>query len=145
MRAFKTKIHKRPTFRSGLEQRVSKELTSRSVDYLYEPQHLKIAYTIPASDHKYTPDFFIVTDSGKEIFVETKGIWDYDDRYKHLLIRQQEPDLDIRFVFSRSKQPIRKGSKTTYADICKGLGRGAFKGVEWKFADKSVPYGWLKE
>src|SRR3546814_6931922 len=62
----------------------------------------------------YTPD--LILKNG--IIVETKGIFDVDDRRKHELIKAQHPGLDIRFVFSRSKSPIRKGSKTTYADWC---------------------------
>lgn len=131
------------TFRSGLEDKISKELTQKGVVYLYESPNHKIDYTVPESQHLYTPDFLITTASGKEIFIETKGIWDYDDRYKHLLIRQQHPELDIRFVFSRSKSRIRKGSKTTYADICQGFGRGPFKGVVWQYADRTIPDEWI--
>src|SRR3546814_2796560 len=56
---------------------------------------------------------------------------------KHELIKAQHPGLDIRFVFSRSKSPIRKGSKTTYADWC------AKRGIP--FADKLVPQEWAEE
>jgi hypothetical protein len=47
------------------------------------------------------------------------------------------PLLDIRFVFSRSASPIRKGSKTTYAAWCDKLGI--------PFADKLVPQAWIDE
>lgn len=106
---------------------------------------VKIKYTVPALDHVYTPDFTVKTSSGKTIYIETKGIWDYDDRYKHLLIRQQHPELDIRFVFQNSKGKIRKGSKTTYADVCNGLARAPFKDIKWQFADKLIPAEWLEE
>ncbi len=33
------------------------------------------------------------------------------DRQKHLLVRDQHPELDIRFVFSRSAAKINKASK----------------------------------
>lgn len=79
------------------------------------------------------------------MYIETKGIWAYDDRYKHYLIRCQHPELDIRFVFTRSKSRISKGSKTTYRDICEGRGRGVFRGVTWKYADKTIPKEWLNE
>lgn len=92
-----------------------------------------MGYTKPASSHKYTPDF--VLPNG--IIVETKGLWDVDDRKKHELIRKQHPKLDIRFVFSRSASPIRKGSKTTYADVCTKMGI--------TFADKVVPQAWIDE
>lgn len=130
-------------YRSGLEEKTAKDLDSRGISYTFES--IKIPYVIPASNHKYTPDFLVTTKSGKTIIIETKGIWSYEDRCKHLLIKEQHPELDIRFVFDRSKSRISKGSKTTYADICNGLGRGKFKGVTWLFADKKIPEEWLLE
>lgn len=135
--------HCSSTYRSGLEDTNAKLLTKKKVPFTYEV--LKIQYTEPASKHTYTPDFVITTKSGKTIIVETKGIWAFKDRLKHLLVRQQHPDLDIRFVFTRSKSKIAKLSKTTYADICNGLGRGKFKGVTWQYADKTIPEDWLNE
>lgn len=137
--------HNPNRYRSGLECRIATELNAKKTVYTFEPSDGKIEYTVPESYHKYTPDFVIKTKSGKTIIVESKGIWDYADRTKHLLIRQQHPDLDIRFVFTRSKQRIRKGSTTTYGDICEGGGRGAFKGVKWTYADKLIPDEWLQE
>lgn len=139
------KKHNQATHRSGLEVKVAEQLNKCKATYEFEPKEGKIVYEVPSSIHTYTPDFVITSKSGKTIIVETKGIWDYADRYKHLLIRQQHPDLDIRFVFTRSKQRIRKGSTTTYADICSGLGRSPFKGVCWQYADKRIPSEWLDE
>ena len=139
------KKHNKNLYRSGLEERVAELLTNKNVKYSYEPSDRKIVYTIPESLHKYTPDFILDTASGKEIIVETKGIWDSTDRTKHLLIRQQYPNLDIRFVFTNPRARIRKGSKTTYADICEGRGRGEFKGVCWLYAHKTIPEDWLNE
>ena len=135
--------HLSSTYRSGLEVRNADYLKSTGTKFEYET--LKIEYTEPVSNHTYTPDFTITTKSGKTIIIETKGIWDYKDRSKHLLVREQHPELDIRFVFTRSKSKITKLSKTTYADICNGLGRGKFKGVKWKYADKLIPKEWLHE
>lgn len=135
----------RSTYRSGLEDKVAEQLTKKKIPFKYEPSDGKIVYQVPAKECTYTPDFYITTKSGKEIIIESKGIWDYDDRYKHLLIKQQYPHLDIRFVFTRSKSRIRKGSKTTYAQICEGNGRPPFKGVTWPYADKTIPNEWLEE
>ena len=71
------------------------------------------------------------------MIVETKGIFEVADRQKHLLVKQQHPGLDIRFVFSRSKSPIRKGSPTTYANWCVKNG--------FLFADKLIPQDWIDE
>jgi hypothetical protein len=130
-------------FRSGIEKEIAKQLKKAKVPYTYEK--FKINYKYPEESRLYTPDFKIITRSGKEIIIEVKGIWIYSDRYKHLLVRRQYPELDIRFVFSRSKTRISKVSKTTYADICNGEGRGAFKDVIWKFSDKKIPKEWLNE
>jgi isocitrate dehydrogenase kinase/phosphatase len=116
-------------YRSGLEADISKVLAENNVDGEYE-QHT-IAYTVPATEHTYTPDFRLPNG----IFVETKGRFVLEDRKKHVLIKQQHPELDIRFVFQNSKNKIRKGSKTTYADWCNKHG--------FLYADKTIPQEWL--
>lgn len=127
----KAKRHNAGTYRSGLEEKNSELLKAFSIEPHYEEQYLE--YVVPQSTHKYTPDF--VLPNG--IIIETKGVWDAEDRKKHLLIREQHPELDIRFVFSRSKTYIYKGSSTTYASFCNKNGI--------KFADKLIPEEWLKE
>ncbi|WP_207790102.1 hypothetical protein [Polymorphobacter arshaanensis] len=119
-------------YRSGLEDKVQSDLTSRGVPHDYEA--VKVRYSKPASHHKYTPDFRLLANG---ILVETKGRFMTADRTKHELIKKQHPDLDIRFVFDRSKSPISKGSKTTYASWCASRG--------FLFADKSVPQEWVDE
>ena len=117
-------------YRSGLEEDINTLLAEKKIDGEYE-QH-KIKYIIPATDHTYTPDFRLPNG----IFVETKGRFVVEDRKKHILIKQQHPGLDIRFVFQNSKNKIRKGSKTTYADWCVKYG--------FIYADKIIPDAWLK-
>lgn len=119
------------TYRSGLEDKVSEQLKNAGVDVRYEAY--KIPYTIPASSHVYTPDF--VMPNG--VIVETKGIFSPEDRKKHLLIQEQYPNLDVRFVFSNSKTKLYKGSKTTYADWCTKN--------NFQYADKWIPESWWKE
>lgn len=118
-------------YRSGLEEQISSQLSGLGVDGQYEKHSIK--YTKPATNHKYTPDFKLPND----IYVETKGRFVLSDRQKHILIKQQYPNLDIRFVFQNSKGKIRKGSKTTYADWCVKYG--------FTFADKEIPQAWLDE
>lgn len=132
-------------FRSGIEYEISKQLDKEKISYDYEPDWGKLGYIVPASKHKYLPDFYITTRTGKTIIIEVKGIWAYEDRCKHLSIRRGHPKLDIRFVFSYSKNKIRKGSKTTYRDICEGRGKGMFKDVTWLYSDKLIPKEWLEE
>ena len=81
----------------------------------------------------YTPDF--VLDNG--IIIETKGRFISPDRAKHLAVRDQYPELDIRFVFTNSKSKLYKGSKTTYGMWCNKY--------DFKYADRYIPEAWLKE
>lgn len=122
-------------FRSGLEEVVSQQIISAGFEPDYET--FKIEYVKPARTAKYTPDFPIGIRLGNSIIIETKGRFITEDRQKHLLVKAQRPDLDIRFVFSNSKQRIRKGSPTTYADWCIKNG--------FKFADKRIPKAWFDE
>ena len=118
-------------FRSGLEEKVAEFLTSKGVKFTYET--LKVPYVKPETNHIYTPDFIL--DNG--IIIETKGRWLLDDRKKHLLIRKQRPDLDIRILFQNANAKISKGSKTSYADFCEKHGI--------PYAHREIPWEWLKE
>ena len=119
-------------FRSGLEHRVWKNLIQRKVKgAAYEP--IKISYVIPLSEHSYTPD--IVLANG--IILEVKGRLVKADRDKHLLIKEQYPNIDLRFVFQNANNKIRKGSQTTYAQWCEK------NDIKW--CEKLIPDSWLKE
>jgi len=118
-------------FKSGLEENISIQIESKGIKVEYESE--KVAYTIPASQHTYNPDFKLPNG----IFVETKGRFVAADRKKHLLVKAQNPTLDIRFVFSNSKNKITKTSKTTYGDWCDKNGI--------KYADKVIPDSWFEE
>lgn len=118
------------SFRSGLEVKVAIKLKESGVEFEYET--LKIKYRVDEI-RTYTPDF--VFPNG--LIVETKGYFDSNDRKKHLLIKEQFPELDIRFVLQNSATKIRKGSKTSYGDWCQKNG--------FIYADKEVPKEWLTE
>lgn len=130
-RNFYARKHVSAAYRSGLEESIAKQLEAKGVPVAFEQFVLK--YTKPQTEHKYTCDF--VLPNG--IMVESKGLFDVDDRKKHLLIKEQHPELDIRFVFSRSATKLYKGAKSTYAEWCIKNG--------FKFADKLIPADWLKE
>ena len=117
-------------YRSGFEHKVSEQLTESKIKFGYEDT--VINYIKPETHHKYTIDFTLPNG----ILVETKGRWVIEDRKKHLLIKKQHPELDIRIVFQSAKTKIRKGSKTTYGDYCDK------HGIIW--AEKKVPESWLK-
>lgn len=123
--------HLRQAYRSGLELAVGAMLASAGIAAEYET--VRVPYEVPAKTRHYTPDW--VLPNG--IILETKGLWDSDDRAKHLLIRQQHPDLDIRMVFSNPNAKLRKGSPTTYASFCEKHGI--------LFSKKEPPTSWLEE
>jgi hypothetical protein len=118
-------------YRSGLEEEICQQLDAKGVVYEYEK--MKVKYIKPASEHQYTPD--IVLDNG--IILELKGRFLIADRKKHMLIKRQQPQLDIRFVFSNSNQKLAKGSRTTYAAWCVKN--------DFLYADKIIPQDWLNE
>ena len=118
-------------FRSGLEERVASELTQLGVPFGFEDRG--VSYTKPESNHKYTPDFKLPNG----IIIETKGRFVTADRKKHLLVKSQHPDLDIRFVFSNPNNRISKTSKTTYAKWCEQKG--------FMYAKGSIPKDWINE
>ena len=92
------------TYRSGLEERLSKYLDKHAVAYLYEVE--KYDYV---TESKYTPDFFLPNG----VIIEAKGFFKPSDRRKMLAVKKAHPELDIRFVFQRNNT-LSKSSKTTY-------------------------------
>lgn len=122
----------REGYRSGLEVTVAKQLAVAGVAAKYEDKDSVIEYIVNET-RKYHPDFKLPNG----IIVETKGRFTTEDRKKHKLIKEQHPELDIRFVFTRSKTKISKTSPTTYAMWCDKLG--------FKYADKLIPPSWLIE
>lgn len=115
-------------YRSGLEENIASQLQECGVDVEYEI--LKIKYVVNEVK-TYTPDWRLPNG----LIVESKGRFTVSDRKKHLLIKQQHPQYDVRFVFSNSKAKINKGSKTSYADWCERHG--------FLYADKLIPDEWL--
>ncbi len=111
-------------YRSGLEDKVSEYLKEQNIPVKYEA--LKIEWE-DLRYRTYTPDFEL--DNG--IFIETKGMFDNDDRRKHIAIKEQHPELDIRFVFSHANAKLYKGAKSRYCDWCDK------NGVKW--AHRIIP------
>jgi len=118
-------------FRSGLEESIAKKLTSQGVSFTFED--LVLLYIKPQRESKYTPDFLL----SNGIIIESKGRFVTADRQKHILVKAQHPDKDIRFVFSNSRSRITKLSATTYGDWCNKHG--------FKYSDREIPVEWTKE
>jgi hypothetical protein len=117
-------------YRSGLEDDIAKDLKDRGVEFEYEK--LKVQWQL-LENKTYTPDFKLPNG----IIIESKGRFVQADRKKHLIIQDQHPFLDIRFVFSNSKAKLYKGAKSTYGDWCNKHG--------FLYADKRIPDEWLTQ
>ena len=125
-----TQMARKNGYRSGLEDSLATYLINQKIKFLYEK--IKIEWEDLAY-RTYTPDFIL----NNGIIIETKGRFTVADRRKHLCIKKQHPKLDIRFVFTNSKNKIRKNSKTSYANWCIKYG--------FLYCDRIIPEEWLKE
>jgi len=114
-------------FASNFERKAAEQLLTAHIPFDYELgriEYLKM--------HYYIPDFKLPNG----VIVETKGRFTTSDRAKHILIRKQHPEVDIRFVFMRNNK-LNKKSETTYEDWCKRYG--------FKYAFDEIPEEWLEE
>lgn len=127
----KRKRNRNGKYRSQFEKRVAQQLTEQKVDFKYET--VVVPFIQPEKKRTYTPDFILPNG----IIVETKGRFVSADRIKHLLIKTQRPELDIRFVFQNPNGKISKKSRTTYAMWCDKHG--------FKWAGKEIPEEWISE
>lgn len=122
-------------FRSGFEARIAEELINKGIPFEYESEIIQ--YVKPATRARYTPDFVFQKKDGSWLYLELKGRFLSSDRKKTLLVLDQYPDIDLRFVFSNSNTRISKQSQTTYAMWCQKN--------NIRFADKHIPAEWLDE
>lgn len=104
-------------------------LTANGIAFEFET--LKVPYVRKTF---YKPDFILLSNG---IIVETKGYFESDDRSKHLKVKEEHPDLDVRFVFSNAHKLIGAKSTTTYAAWC------SHHGFAW--AERLIPREWLLE
>ena len=123
--------NKPPRFRAQFEAYIASILLGRGCKYAYESE--RIPFLQPEMKKTYCPDF-VIEDQG--FFIEAKGIFSARDRKKHLWVREQHPEIDIRFVFQNARLPIRRGSKTTCAAWAEKNG--------FLWAHKTPPIEWFQ-
>jgi len=119
-------------YRSGFERKIAESLSASEVPFKYEQTTLE--YVKPSTVCKYTPDFELPNG----ILIETKGRLTASDRKKMVLVKAMNKERDIRILFQRAKNPIYKGSKTTYGAWADANGFVWAEGVR-------VPTAWITE
>lgn len=115
-------------FKSGFERSIDINLKSRGKDFSYET--LELPYTLHGTYH---PDFMINDGS---IVVEAKGVLSVDDRRKMRAVKDQYPDLDIRFLFMRANTKVKHGKMTNEQWATKN---------GFPFAVETIPEEWFNE
>lgn len=131
---------KKVKYKSKLEENVAKQLK----DYcaFYEPHKYK--YIVPSSEHTYTPDFYMSIDEVGDFYIECKGGGPLyglttETKQKMLLVKAQNPDVDIRFCFSNAYLLTGQGKgkpKITYGEWCDNNG--------FKYCEQKIPKEWLR-
>lgn len=88
------------------------EISGKMPDESYEATELK--YTIPATEHIYIPDWTVTATDGHSIYLESKGRFRTKaEADKYLLVRDSNPDIDLRFIIQSDKTLMPRSKKTT--------------------------------
>jgi hypothetical protein len=135
-------------YRTEFEATTAMRLIRRNISFEYEPARLR--YTDKNGRKRITqPDFHLKPKSNDPhggMFVEAKSLLKNDHLSRYELLREQRPDLDIRFIF---EQPDRTISHFGVAD-----GEGQTRAVsysEWadmngfKWSGEAIPNALLNE
>ena len=97
-------------------------------DFVYHPD--PVSYTVPESEHKYTPDF----QNGK-VLIETKGRFRTRaemDKYKHIYDSLLKEGKELVFVFENPDLPLpgakkrKDGTKRSHKEYAESLGIRSF-------------------
>jgi len=111
-------------YKSQFERDVAASFRKQGVKFGYETR--KFPFVQPSKKRNYTPDFEL-PEIG--LFVECKGKLTKEERDKLIWIKETYPDLPFVVLFMRARNPIRKGSKTSYSDWATAEG---FEWYDWE-------------
>ena len=120
------------TSRSTLEERVQLNLNARGVAYEYEP--CKLPYVV---ERNYIPDLKI-----NEMYIEVKGYFRQDAQRKMRSMKEQHPELDIRFLFQRANSTVQGAKKRKDGTKMTCSERADRHGFIW--AEEIIPEEWIK-
>jgi len=126
---------KTSNFRSRFEREISEALTKAEVMHEYETE--KLYYRLPDSniEHVYTPDFSFPESS---IVIEVKG-WPFKkkERNKYRLVKKQNPEIDLRFIFQDAALRIYGKTGPTFGEWARKYG--------FKWSSRNIPDSWITE
>ena len=114
-------------YRSKFEETIADTLSVRKVPFGYETE--TVSYIV---ERTYKPDFIL--ENG--IYIEAKGYFRSADQRKHRAIKNQHPDLDIRFVFLRLSSRVQV-SQMTCQEWCEKY--------DFLYAEKEIPKEWIRK
>ena len=120
-------------FRSKSEEKIYNLLKEKNIPCEYEKGKIEYEWS---ENKTYVPDFFLLENG---IILEVKARFKLEDRKKHLFIRKQKPELDIRFIFDNPKAELYKGGKMTNGSWCD---KYKFK---YSSLREGVPEEWINE
>jgi len=121
------KFAKAAGMRSMGEVRLAAWLTENGLDYEYESEKWEYQHEL----QHYTPDFKV-----GDVYLEYKGKMTDETRKKLLSIKRCNPDKDLRIVFERPQNKLRKGAKMLYS-------QWATSTLEIPWADQLPPIQWF--
>lgn len=118
-------------FRSKFEERIWDHAISNNKKLVFEPKSPKIHYVIP---YWYLPDFILPNG----VIVEAKGYLRPRDRTKMRKVKENNPHLDIRFVFQDANKRLTKSKNSEmYWEWAERLG--------FPWSETFIPLSWWKE
>lgn len=120
-------------FASKAERDFAYEMDCAKIHWMYEPD--KFDWFPPP--RKYTPDFKVLRRDGTYFYIEFKGYLRPADKRKMKYFKQQNPNVDVRFVFMNAYKALYAGSPSTYADWAEKHG--------YRWAHQIIPEKWLDE
>jgi hypothetical protein len=117
------------------ELAIAAQLTAANVKFSFEPHSYEVNIK-----SKYTPDFEILTKTGKKICLEIKGhhkgIASWFSKMTHFI--QQHPEVDYRIIFLDANKKVNKSYKSNLGELC------TKKGIKWA-GEGVIPRAWLDE
>lgn len=95
----------------------------------------RLYFTQPAVERYYIPDFELAPNN----YIEVKGRLTLEDRKKMLWVKEQHPEVTIRFIFGSGHNKLTKRSKTTYLDWARQHG---FEAID---VSEPIPKSWFNK